>query len=205
MPKFPKYGILCPFLYVKFSEPIKHTNHNSLINCLLMQQSTHTHHTHIFSTFPLQTTTATIHHQINVIHHYDSSNTKTQERPKCDSTAIVHPLFSLQANLHRTHSGPTPHIQTKKNTLPQPTKYTLNTATHSIRFTQTPGSNHLHCPSLHFSLCNNHLLNTFLPPRLGRAQEEMRKSLTDSEGGMAPKGYPFLGKTCQHWWPSRPE
>ena len=77
MPKFPKYGIFCPFQYVKFSEPIHYTKHNSLINCLLMQQSTHTHHTHIFSTFPLQTTTATIHHQINVIQHPNPTNADT--------------------------------------------------------------------------------------------------------------------------------
>ncbi len=122
MPKFPKYGIFCPFQYVKFSEPIHYTKHNSLINCLLMQQSTHTHHTHIFSTFPLQTTTATIHHQINVIHHYDSSNTKTPERLKCDSTAIVHPLFSLQANPHRTYTEPTPgpHPTSRQRKKPSP-------------------------------------------------------------------------------------
>ena len=109
MPKFPKYGIFCPFQYVKFSEPISHTKHNSLINCPLMQQSTHIYHTHIFSTFPLQTTTATIHHQINTKQHPNPTNAKTPRRLKCDSTAIVHQLFSQQANLHRTHNEPTPN------------------------------------------------------------------------------------------------
>lgn len=37
------------------------------------------------------------------------------------------------------------------------------------------------------------------------AQEEMRKSLTNSEGSMVTKRYPILGKACRHWRPSRPE
>ncbi len=109
MPKFPKNGIFCPFLYVKFSEQTKHTNHKSLINCLLIQQSTQTHRTHIFSSTIIQSITTTIHHQINAKQHPAPTNAKAPRRLKCDSTAIVHQLFSQQANLHRTHTEPTPN------------------------------------------------------------------------------------------------
>ena len=125
MPKFPKYRIICPFQYVKFSEPTHNIKHNSLINCPLMQQSTQTHHTHISPTPTFKQKTATAHHQTNTKQHPVTTNAKTPRRLKCNSSVIVHPLFSQQANPHRTHTEPTldPHStsrQRKTETLPPP-------------------------------------------------------------------------------------